>query len=102
MQATEHPILENVFSLVRRLKTLSFTPTHDRSRQSHESASRSVARIESGDSRGMTELPDSRPLQAALSEVYELLEEYGPHWYSEELRRRIQSALNSFRGNEKI
>ena len=28
-----------------------------------------------------------------LHEVYDLLELYGPSWYSEELRERIQAAL---------
>ena len=29
--------------------------------------------------------------------VYKLLEEYGPRWYSLDLRRELQAALKSFR-----
>jgi hypothetical protein len=34
-----------------------------------------------------------KDLRDVLEEVLELLEEYGPTWYSEELHRRIVSAL---------
>jgi len=32
-----------------------------------------------------------------FARVYKLLEEYGPRWYSLELRRELQAALKSFR-----
>ncbi len=32
-------------------------------------------------------------LEQALSEVYDLLESYGPFWYSVALRDRVRSAL---------
>jgi len=32
-----------------------------------------------------------------FARVYKLLEEYGPRWYSLELRRELRAALKSFR-----
>ena len=32
-----------------------------------------------------------------FAKVYRLLEEYGPRWYSIELRRELRAALKSFR-----
>ena len=32
--------------------------------------------------------------KSVLQELFELLEDYGPVWYTAELRRRIVSALN--------
>jgi hypothetical protein len=33
----------------------------------------------------------------ALAELYELLEDYGPSWYSEELHHRAEAALRILR-----
>lgn len=34
-------------------------------------------------------------MKKSLSEVYELLEEYGPSWYPDRLRKEIQSILQA-------
>jgi hypothetical protein len=44
----------------------------------------------------------SRPAPAptaVLREVFELLEEYGPPWYTEEIHDRILAALSNDRSN---
>jgi hypothetical protein len=41
-------------------------------------------------------LPAHEPdLRKLLQELYELLENYGPHWYSQELHNRILAALTA-------
>jgi hypothetical protein len=34
---------------------------------------------------------------ATFANVYEMLEEYGPAWYSSKMRRKLQTALRSMR-----
>lgn len=98
MQANEHPIRGRVFTLLRHLKSSPAAPIPANS-ASRESSSMSGNGTQYGDSYGPAAPLDCGQARAVLHEVYELLEAYGPSWYSEELRERIQSALNP--GNEK-
>ena len=44
-------------------------------------------------------LQDQQIMEAigTFSDVYELLEEYSPAWYSSKMRRKLQTALRSLR-----
>ncbi len=49
-----------------------------------------------GDGPPRTEqLPSATPL-AVLKELFDLLEEYAPVWYTQELYERIQAALSNY------
>lgn len=39
------------------------------------------------------ESPQTQQLADVLEELYELLEEYGPYWYTQEHREKAESAL---------
>lgn len=44
----------------------------------------------------------SRDIKAALAELFLLLEEYAPLWYSEETHNRARAALQQCRYTEKM
>jgi hypothetical protein len=53
-----------------------------------------VSRLESGMKTLQSDAAQSETVEQVLSHVYDLLELYGPTWYSEELRERVQSVLS--------
>jgi len=46
---------------------------------------------------GVDTRPETTQLEDALLELYNLLEEYAPSWYTEEHHNRAESALRSLR-----
>ena len=54
----------------------------------------------SGGQHEVSSLPQEQQIIEAIgtfSDVYELLEEYSPAWYSSKMRRKLQTALRSLR-----